>query len=221
MDIPKEWTFHDTGVASEFDSHVREQLPWYDLVTSAVAHIARHYIPDNGLVYDIGSSTGNVSRSLADCIHARKASLVAIDNSQEMVSRYQGLGTAICADAMSFEYENFDVAILFLLLMFLPVSERKDFVNTLYRRIKPGGALIIVDKVSIPQTYLSTVLHRLTIAGKVSAGCSASDIIAKELSLAGVQRPLPNHFPHGQGLTGVEFFRFGEFAGWVIEGPTG
>ena len=56
MDIPREWTFENTDVASGFDRHVREQLPWYDLVTGAVAHIARHYIPKDGLVYDIGAS---------------------------------------------------------------------------------------------------------------------------------------------------------------------
>ena len=30
MDIPREWTFENTKVASGFDRHVREQLPWYD-----------------------------------------------------------------------------------------------------------------------------------------------------------------------------------------------
>lgn len=44
MKIPREWTFENTSVASAFDKHVREQLPWYDMVTGALAHIARHYI---------------------------------------------------------------------------------------------------------------------------------------------------------------------------------
>ena len=37
MDIPKEWTFENASVAQSFNQHVREQLPWYDLVTGAVA----------------------------------------------------------------------------------------------------------------------------------------------------------------------------------------
>ena len=45
MDIPTNWTFETSGVAQGFDRHVREQLPWYDLATNAILHVARHYIP--------------------------------------------------------------------------------------------------------------------------------------------------------------------------------
>ena len=44
-DIPREWTFESAAIASGFNAHVREQLPWYDMVTGAITHIARHYIP--------------------------------------------------------------------------------------------------------------------------------------------------------------------------------
>ena len=42
MDIPTNWTFETSGVAKGFDRHVREQLPWYDLATNAILHVARH-----------------------------------------------------------------------------------------------------------------------------------------------------------------------------------
>ena len=50
--IPERWTFEDDKVAAIFDRHVREQLPWYDMATTAVAQIARHYIGAGGLVYE-------------------------------------------------------------------------------------------------------------------------------------------------------------------------
>lgn len=41
------------------------------------------------------------------------------------------------------------------------------------------------------------------------------EIVAKELSLAGVQRPLRRtEIPE----RAVEIFRFGDFAGWISEG---
>lgn len=222
MIIPPEWTFKNVAVASEFDSHVREQLPWYDLVTSAVAHIARHYLPENGLLYDIGSSNGNLGRNMAESIKARSARLVAIDNSPEMISQYNAPGDPICADAMTFDYEAFDVGILFLVLMFMPVASRNDFLRGLINKVKSGGCLIIVDKIAVNNGYISTVLHRLTMAGKVAAGCDMAKVTQKELSLGGVQRPLPHDF--GSRLKRIdchttEFFRFGEFVGWVIEIP--
>ena len=60
-------------------------------------------------------------------------------------------------------------------------------------------------------------LSRLALAGKVATGTPASEIVAKELSLGGVQRPLDPGLVDGWGEA-VEFFRFGDFAGWIIEG---
>ncbi len=88
MEIPREWTFKNAQIAKAFDKHVREQLPWYDLVTGALAHIARHYIPQGGLVYDIGASTGNIGRALAPTLKERKARLVGIESSNEMCGQY-------------------------------------------------------------------------------------------------------------------------------------
>ena len=41
MEIPKlgQWTFESENIAKSFDAHVREQLPFYDIVTNAVVHI--------------------------------------------------------------------------------------------------------------------------------------------------------------------------------------
>lgn len=220
MDIPTDWTFRNLAVAQDFDSHVREQLPWYDLATGAVAHIARHYIPEGGLVYDIGASTGNMGRSIADTLTARNARLIAIEQSAEMITRYAGPGEIVNADALSFEFDSFDVAICFLVLMFIPTGSRHGLVKRLCNLIKPGGALIVFDKTCVPSGYLSTVLHRLTIAGKVAQGAKSDDIVQKELSLIGVQRPLPfNFMEFAAAPKAVEVFRFGEFAGWVIERP--
>ena len=87
MQIPSDWTFKNLEVANGFDAHVRATLPWYDLATGAVAHVARHYLPQNGLIYDIGASTGNIGRALSDVIESRQARLVAIDDSESMAGK--------------------------------------------------------------------------------------------------------------------------------------
>ncbi|WP_454021182.1 class I SAM-dependent methyltransferase [Azospirillum sp. Marseille-Q6669] len=217
IDIPRNWTFEKAEIAAAFDRHVREQLPWYDLATGAIAHIARHYIPTGGLVYDIGASTGNIGRALSETLKDRRARLVAIEAAAEMVARYDGPGEVMQADAMAFDFEPFDLGVCFLLLMFLPVSRRAAFVQKLRQRIKPGGALIVFDKCEAATGYPATVLWRLTLAGKVSAGVDPAEIVAKELSLGGVQRPITADIVGGDA---IEWFRFGEFAGWLLEGIT-
>ena len=74
--IPPEWTFNSSDVAVHFDTHVREQLPWYDMVSDMVGLIARHYVETDGLVYDIGCSTGNLSRTLSALVDNRRITLV-------------------------------------------------------------------------------------------------------------------------------------------------
>ena len=213
MDIPREWTFENTKVASGFDRHVREQLPWYDLVTGAVAHIARHYIPRNGLVYDIGASTGNIGQAIEETIVERKAKLVGIEASAEMCARYKAPGELVQIDALDYRFQPYDLAICYLVLMFLPVGKRQEFIDYLKSLIKPGGALLIVDKCVAATGYEATVFWRLTLAGKIAAGVDAESVIAKELSLSGVQRPLD---PAMLGDDAVQWFRFGDFAGWIV-----
>jgi len=213
MDIPREWTFENTKVASGFDRHVREQLPWYDLVTGAVAHIARHYIPKNGLVYDIGASTGNIGQAIEETILERKAKLVGIEASAEMCARYKAPGELVQIDALDYRFQPYDLAICYLVLMFLPVGKRQEFIDYLKSLIKPGGALLIVDKCEAATGYEATVFWRLTLAGKIAAGVDAESVIAKELSLSGVQRPLD---PAMLGDDAVQWFRFGDFAGWIV-----
>lgn len=215
MNIPEHWTFNDAGVAEGFDAHVREQLPWYEWATDCVAHVCRHYIPQGGLVYDIGASTGNIGRAIADVLEVRKAKLIAVESSPFMCERYEGPGIVFLADAAGFSYQPFDVAVCFLTLMFLSPVDRAELLATLRRNLRPGGAIIIVDKLEPGAGYLGTVMTRLALSQKLRAGIPAGKIIEKELSLSGVQRPLSLI---ELGSDASEIFRFGDFAGWVISG---
>lgn len=216
FDIPTNWTFKDEGVAAGFESHVREQLPWYELATGAVAHVARHYIPDNGIIYDLGASTGNIGRALEETLNARAARLIPVEASKEMATHYRGpcKGLLQVADIAAMDFEPFDLAVCFLTMMFVPPAKRIGLMKRLRSACNYGGAIIILDKTEAARGYAATVIWRLALAGKVATGVPAEDIIAKELSLGGVQRPVdPTLF----GPDAHEFFRFGEFAGWLIE----
>lgn len=217
IEIPQEWTFKNASVASGFDAHVREQLPWYELATHAVAHLGRHYIPERGLVYDIGASTGNIGRALRETLDQRQAALVAIEESGEMAEHYSAPGRLVIADALTYEYEPFDFGVCFLALMFFPVARRHDWLEDLLAKLRPGGALVVVDKIQTPEGYAGTALRRLAMAWKVSTGTSADDIVRKELSLAGYQRPVSSDLL--DEFDAVPFFQLGEFVGWIIEQP--
>lgn len=212
--IPNDWTFQNKSVADSFDDHVRESLPWYDLVSGAVAHFARHYLPTNGLMYDVGASTGNIGKLLDESLTARKAQLISIEESQEMADLFEAQGILEVTDATTYDFKPFDVATLFLVLMFMTMDERQTIIQTLLTKCRRGGAIIIVDKIENEANYIGTINRRLTLAGKVATNCDPKQIIAKELSLAGIQRPLKQSELPSNAQT---FFQFGEFIGVVIE----
>lgn len=213
---PENWTFKTPGAAAAFDAHVREQLPWYEIATGAVLHIARSYVPESGKIVDVGASTGNIGRALAPLITARNALFLPIDNSPAMAKLYDGPGTLAIQDVTQLDFANIrpDLIVCFLSLMFVPVKERERLLRERMKRyLEPGGAIIVVDKIQPHGGYVGTVNYRLTLAAKYEAGAKPDEIIAKELSIAGVQRPMA-----AEELDGfVEFFRFGDFAGYVWE----
>lgn len=214
MEIPSEggWTFENSEIARAFDDHVREQLPWYDLATGLTAHLIRHYLPQGGRLYDIGASTGNITKVVEGVIKDRAVEVIALEPSAEMRELYKGVGDLVSERAEEYDYKEFDVAVLFLTMMFVPIKSREKLICDLVRQCRKGGCIIIFDKSEPHGGYLSTVLYRLTLAGKVSTGTKPDEIIKKELSLSGCQRPYTC-----ENTLAREVFRFGDFVGWVIE----
>jgi tRNA (cmo5U34)-methyltransferase len=216
MEIPNEWTFKNKDIATAFNLHVREQLPWYDLATRLVEHIVRNYTPKNGLIYDIGASTGNIGNAIADIIKTRNATLISIEESTEMCELNKSIGDVININALEYEFKKHDVSILFLVLMFIPTSKRKKFILNLVEKLNDGGVLIIFDKIS-NDGYMQNVMQRLTINEKLKNGADYESVIKKEFSLSGLQRPIDDDFLNSIPFKKHMVFKFGEFVGYVIE----
>lgn len=215
--VGADWTFRAPAVAAAFDAHVREQLPWYDVATGILRHVARHFVPRGGVVIDVGASTGNVGRALAPVLEARGAMLIAIDSSVEMARAYDAPGQLVVADAVDFDFaaKRPDLVVCFLSLMFVPVPDRRALIERMWAAVRPGGAVVVFDKMVPHAGYVGAIAFRLALAAKYEAGASPEEVIRKELSLAGVQRPMDE-----QELAGfLEIFRFGDFAGFVRERP--
>ena len=101
--------------------------------------------------------------------------------------------------------------------MFFPVESRRAWLESLFDKCKPGGAIIVIDKEQADGGTLSTAIHRYVMATKIRKGTSPADVLRKETALCGIQNPLPRDF--FRALPAREFFRFGDFAGWIIEKP--
>ena len=216
MNTPKQWTFKDPDVVNNFDAHVREQLPWYDFATQAVAFLARNYITPKSTIYDIGASTGNIGNAIRDTIQQNAAHLIAIEESQEMADAYKGPGTLQTKKAEHAQYQDHALAIAFLTFQFIPTPKRARLLERITEAQQEGGALILVDK--FQPTSLdhdaNNATYRLTLDAKLKAGAKPENIINKELSLIGSQKPLNGKLLEPYNAT--QFFAYGQFQGYIV-----
>lgn len=215
----KSWTFETQEIANTFDNHVREQLPWYDMVTESVSYIIKNYLSENDTVVDIGASTGNMIEKILPLVEERSCYITAIEKSESMFEKLKNKYVnescieLVDSDVMDIELPKAKVYILFLTLMFIPVQQRQKLINRIKNKCEEGGIIIIVDKVCDHMGYFSTVLKRLTMHIKLLQGAKPEDVLIKEMSLAGIQIPIDIELLGNA----KQFFRMGEFAGWVIE----
>lgn len=215
--IPDSWTFRDDSVAKGFDDHVRQQLPWYDFATHLVSNIARGYLQEGSRVYDIGAGTGNIANAITDRLGQRKVEIVSIEPAVQMTRNRSIPGRVVNQPVETFAFESCDCVVSFLALVFIHPSDRTAIIRSVLSKLRPGGCFIVVERWQNTNGYLSTVFQRLNYALKAEAA-STEDILAKELSIHGIQRPLSRgEIPSGA----VEFFRAGDFAGYIVEAPYG
>lgn len=215
INIPDSFEFNES-VSNGFDDHVREQLPWYDLVTDLVCHIAKGHLGKDSSLLDIGCSTGNITHRLKPEIKDRNITTESIDSSPYMASKFKGNGELIVDDICTYHLKKYDVVVSMLSLMFIDISKRSLLIRRLKESLNPGGVLIIVDKLVPKKGYSSLIASKFTIVNKLKTGVSASEVIKKEVSLIGVQRPFDNDFFEVNEF--VEFFRLGDFVGVFYEG---
>ena len=53
------WVF-DEQVALIFDTHVRRSVPCYEIIQELISLISVDYLTDGSVVYDLGTSTGEI-----------------------------------------------------------------------------------------------------------------------------------------------------------------
>lgn len=215
-----QWTFEGNAVVKIFDDHIRKHLPWYDMMHDMVIHLVRNYITDNTNVVDFGASTGNLVHKILKLAETTDLGIIAVEKSiamqEHMEERFGNLVDhdllTITGNIFDIQTERIDVYIACMTLSFINTSEREKIIDHMLRHAK--RAVIIVDKVGDYQGYLSAVMRRMTIQMKLNAGVTPEEALLKEMSLSGVQVPLD---PRTLGRGAKEFFRMGEFAGWIIE----
>jgi len=170
-----QWQFTQQ-VAATFEDHAVKHIPNYRSVIEKSVDICRRY-PKHARIIDVGSATGYTLTQLET---AGFTNLVGVDSSQSMLDHNQATGAElICSAQFPVEQAPFDVIIINWTLHFM--SNKIDYLQSVYNALSPGGALILSDKTSLDE-YAIEHYHQF----KKSQGVSQHEIDTKAQSLVGV-----------------------------------
>jgi tRNA (cmo5U34)-methyltransferase len=189
------WSF-DGSVAETFVDHVRQSVPMYDEGHDLACQISDYFVHDDSVCYEIGASTGQLLRRLAEQ-HASRPMVrwVGIDPVPQMIEKARDHCSGIenielfVDDAVTFEYERTDLIVSYYCLQFIHPKHRQELLNRLYERLNWGGALILFEKVRGPDARFQDMMVSLYSDFKIRQGFDAGEILNKTSSLKGVLEP--------------------------------
>ncbi len=189
------WTF-DGDVADSFVDHVRQSVPQYDAGHDLICQLSDYFVHDDSVCYEIGVSTGQLTRKLAEH-HSTKPDVrwVGIDPIEPMIEKAKEHCSGIdnielhVSDALGFDYEKSDMIVSYYCIQFIHPKHRQELFNRLYERLNWGGALVLFEKVRGPDARFQDMMVSLYNDFKVKSGFEAQEILNKTSSLKGVMEP--------------------------------
>ena len=199
-------------VADVFDNMIQRSVPGYNFLLDVIAVLGQRYGVEHSQCYDLGCSLGTTSLRLRQNLPA-SCHVIGVDNSAAMVSRCQHnmardhsqASYEICQqDIQSTHIENASIVILNFTLQFIDDDERQSILNKIYAGMRPGGVLLLAEKVCFDtpgQQQLQTDLYH---DFKRLQGYSDLEVAQKRAALENVL--VPNTLEqHHKRLLGAGF----------------
>ena len=186
------WVFNK-NVAMSFDKHVRQSIPFYDLIQKYISSLSEWFIKDGSLIYDLGCSTGETTKNILKFNNKRKVNFkyIGIDNSRQMVKlakkKIKKKNIIFkTGDVNNFLFKkNSDLFISLLLFPFLKLDERRKLLRKIYTSLKIGGALICVDKIYSENPLVQDIFNQIYFDSKIENKLTTGQILNKAKSLRG------------------------------------
>lgn len=218
-----------TEVAEVFDDMLNRSVPSYHQVIDMTAQLLERHLTRGDHVYDLGCSTGTTLIELARRLVSLDLQFTGVDNSAAMIKK-AALKAELYSkkeridflekDITALQLKNAGGIILNYTLQFVRPLDRADFLKRIYGFLKPGGILIMSEKIISHDAVLNRSFIELYHRFKRSQGYSELEISQKREALENILIP----FSIGEnikllkntGFSSAEtFFQWFNFASFV------
>ena len=220
----------NSDVVRVFDDMVARSVPFYLELQYMLVELAKKFHQPGGRVYDLGCATGTTLINLRKALGESAPAYVGYDNAPEMLTKArEKLETQGVSDRVSLvlcdlldrpPIEDASVVTMCWTLQFIRPPQRAEVVRHIYDGMRPGGILLVIDKVLNTHPVTNQAFIELYYEFKRRNGYSNEEIARKREALENVLIPyrLDENLTlfREAGFGAVEpFFQWYNFAGFL------
>ena len=184
-------------VVDVFPDMINRSVPGYAHIIEGIGKIAQMHCSNNAHIYDLGCSLGAASLSIAKYLCDSQIRIDAVDISPEMVAKCElnkasfSYGKSITVhhgNVIDYRLEQCDMVVLNFTLQFIPPEQRLAIMQKIYASLKPGGVLVLSEKVAHSNSHIEETIVTLHHDFKRQNGYSDLEISQKRSALEDVMK---------------------------------
>lgn len=228
------WVF-DSAVCDCFDDMLARSIPNYTTMRELTFEVGKRFITPEGRILDIGCSNGKSLERFARYAEmlnnvqtdTHDIRIYGVDVSepfvQEARKRFEKSGCVRVENrdiVNDFPSGQYDLIISSLTIQFTPIEHRQKLFRNIYKSLKRGGALILIEKLLCSSYDMDDLFTELYYDTKHRNGYTQEQIQTKRKSLEGVLVPVTEEWNktlmQQAGFSKIDcFWRCYNFAGFV------
>lgn len=221
------WEF-DASVTDVFDDMLERSIPQYHVMRDVTTKIGMEFVQPNTDIVDLGTSRGEALDPFMRRFGAQNR-YVGVEVSEPMRAafreRYKDWPSSIVrlldTDLRrDYPFVDASLTLCVLTLLFVPINYRQRIMHKIAQHTRPGGAVILVEKLIGSNATTDELMVKHYHALKAANGYTQEEIDRKALALEGVQVPVTAEWNEDMlraaGFTRIEcIWRYLNFAAWV------
>ena len=161
------WSFGNK-VPDTFNSHVEKSIIGYSEGHDIICRLNDFFCPSNGVIVDIGISTGAlIKKLLKHNSHKKSLKYFGIDVEKKMIDKAKSeLGKVknlklISKDIVLYDIPKNDFLVSYYTIQFISPKFRQDVFDKIYNSLNWGGAFIIFEKVRGPDARFQDIISNM------------------------------------------------------------
>jgi len=189
----------DERVSRVFADMIRRSVPGYASVLAMTGVLAAEHVQSDSRIYDLGCSLGTGLIAMHERL-TQPCELIGIDNSEAMIAacsdnleslaeKPQIKTRLLCADISQAPISNASMVVMNYTLQFIEPEKRPQLLRRLYDGMRPGGVLVLSEKLKFDDPETDQRLTKLYYDFKKHNGYSELEISQKRQALENVLIP--------------------------------